>query len=232
MDPAHGKKGYMVDIAETVFVRAGYRIDFTVVPWSRSLVETENAVSDGIVGIYFIQAREKNFVVPSEEIGISTNYFFVKSDSNWTYSGENSLKPMVLGVIADYDYGELNPYIKKLGTEKSHALQIVSGNEALEKNLKKLVASRITLFIEDPVVVNYVARQIGVDKQIKPAGMVQPRNRVGIAFSAKNPKSDDYARILSEGIQALRKSGELKTILDVYGVRDWKTGASGQETGS
>ena len=222
MDPASGKKGYMVDVAEAAFARAGYKILFAAVPWSRALVETESASSDGIVGIYFNQAKSKGFVVPSEEIGISTNNFFVENESTWAYSGINSLNSMTLGVIANYDYGELNDYIERLKSTNSNALQITSGNDALEKNLRKLISGRISVLVEDFVVTNYVARQIGIENRIKSAGMVKPRNQVGIAFSPVSPKSVKYAAILSEEIRNLRKSGELKTILDQYGVLDWK----------
>jgi hypothetical protein len=44
----------------------------------------ENGEVDGVVGIYFDQAKKRALVVPSEEIGIS---------------------------IDNYDYGELNEYI-------------------------------------------------------------------------------------------------------------------------
>jgi polar amino acid transport system substrate-binding protein len=45
---------------------------------------------------------------------------------------------------------------------------------------------------------------------------------VYIAFSPGNPKSQEYAQILSKGIQQLRASGELATILKKYGMSDWK----------
>jgi len=222
MDPASGREGFMVEIAELALARAGYTVSFAAVPWTRSLMNAERGANDGIVGIYFSQARERGFVLPSEELGISVNNFFVKKTSTWTFSGARSLKTMVLGTIADYDYGELNPYIEKMAAERSKALHIGTGNNALQKNLRMLLADRITVLIEDPVVVNFAAHEIGVDQQIKAAGAVEPRNPVGIAFSPKNPKAAEYASALSSGIQKLRESGELKAILDKYYVADWK----------
>lgn len=43
-----------------------------------------------------------------------------------------------------------------------------------------------------------------------------------IAFSPAISQSKEYARILSEGVDTLRKSGELKTILKKYGLDDWE----------
>jgi len=223
MDPAGGRKGFLVDIAEAVFARAGHQVVFSAVPWSRSLMETENGYVDGVVGIYFSQAREKGFVVPDEEIGISVNKLFVRRDSTWIYTGPQSLESMTLGVIADYDYGELNPYIEKLKNARSKSLQINSGNDALQKNMRMLQAGRITVFAEDAAVAGFVARQAGFADQFKPAGVIPPSNRVGIAFSPKNPRAEEFARILSSGIRKMRASGELKSLIDKYEVADWAT---------
>jgi polar amino acid transport system substrate-binding protein len=88
-------------------------------------------------------------------------------------------------------------------------------------NLSKLLANRITIILEDAIVVGFVSRSLGLEKRIRAAGAIEPRNRVGIAFAAK-PTASRYARILSEGILKLRRTGELKTILDRYRVEDWK----------
>ena len=222
MDPSSGKNGFIVDIAKTVFERAGYSFHFKVVPWTRTLIDVENGSADGAIGIYFTQAYEKKFIVPDEEIGLSINKLFVLAGNTWTYKNQHSLDTMVLGTITDYDYGELNEYISSLHRSHSPFLQVQSGNEALEKNIKKLVNGRISVLIEDDLVLNYFARVLKVEKNIVEAGIAKPFNKVGIAFSTKNAKSVEYAKILSTGIQNIRKTGELKIILDKYHVKDWK----------
>jgi polar amino acid transport system substrate-binding protein len=125
---------------------------------------------------------------------------------------------MILEIIADYDYGELNSYLKN----HTPNISVLSGNQALEKKIRKLLANRVTVVVEDEIVLNYTTRKMGISNKIKIAGTITPQNKVGITFSPKNLKSAEYARILSEGIQKLRKSGELKKILDKYYVSDWK----------
>jgi len=51
--------------------------------------------------------------------------------------------------------------------------------------------------------------------------VVKP-SKLFIAFSPKNPKSQEYAKLLSEGTAALRASGELRKILAKYGLSDWR----------
>lgn len=46
--------------------------------------------------------------------------------------------------------------------------------------------------------------------------------KVYLAFSPNIAKSSDYAEIFSDGIQALRNSGKLETILARYGLTYWE----------
>ena len=222
MDSGAGGKGYMVDIAESIFREAGYAVSFQVTPWTRALHDAETGDADGIVGIYFAQAREKAFVIPAEELGVSLNRFFVKSGSPWNYAGPGSLAGMVLGTISGYDYGELNPYIASQVQRKTGKVEEMHGNDALQANLKKLMQDRVTVLVDDQVVVHFVASALGLDTQIRPAGALDPGNKVGIAFSAKTPGAAEYARVLSAGIARLRKTGGLDPLLGRYGVADWK----------
>ena len=128
----------------------------------------------------------------------------------------------MLGTISGYDYGDLNPYIASQLRAGSGKVEEMHGNDALQANLRKLMDHRLDVLVEDQLVVEYAARKLGVDKRLKPAGTVDPRNKAGIAFSAKDPNAEEYARILSTGILELRRSGALKPILRRYAVPDWQ----------
>jgi polar amino acid transport system substrate-binding protein len=211
----------MVDIAEAVFRKAGYAVSFQPTPWTRALADTAAGRTAGIVGIYYAQARQRSFIVPSEPIGLSVNRLFVRADSSWTYTGADSLHGLVLGTIAGYDYGDLNPYIAGQLRANTGRVDEMHGNDALQANIRKLLERRLDVLVEDQLVVAYAARKLGAENRIRPAGTVEPRNRAGIAFSPKDPKAQEYARILSAGILELRRSGALKPILGRYAVTDW-----------
>jgi len=215
-------RGFMIDVAEAAFRTAGCTLALQVVPWSRALQDTEEGKADAVVGIYASQAKEKGLLLPSEEIGVSVNKLFVKAGSTWVYSGIPSLGGMILGTIADYDYGDLTPYVAEQVARKTGKVDEMHGNDALQANLNKLLLDRVTVIVEDAIVVDFATRELGMVGKVKAAGSVEPRNRVYIAFSPKNPKSASYAKALSDGIARLRRSGELKAILDRYGVADWK----------
>jgi polar amino acid transport system substrate-binding protein len=224
MDPAEGKNGFMVDVASAALSKYGFEVKYTNEPWTRALDDLEKGKADGVVGIYFSDAAGRKLVVPDEEIGVSINKFYVKNDSSWKFTTIKSLEKVVLGVIDSYDYGEINPYIesqKKLPNNQ-RKVDIMYGDKGLENNLKKLMIGRITATVEDHLVMAYTSKKMGLQDKIKEAGSVKPTNKVGIAFYPGNPMSKDYAKALSSGIAKMRASGELKKILDKYGVKDWK----------
>jgi polar amino acid transport system substrate-binding protein len=222
MDPSDGKQGFMVDVAIAALGKAGYTVAYENAPWTRALDDATAGKIDGVVGIYFSDAKSRNFVLPGEEIGISVNKFYVPKDSTWTYTGLASLDKIILGTIKDYDYGEVSPYIDSQVKANSKKVDVMFGDKVLENNLNKLLAGRIGATLDDQLVIAYVAGKMGIFNKIKEAGIAPPTNKVGVAFSPKNTQSAAYAKALADGIIKLRASGELKKILDKYGVKDWK----------
>jgi len=47
-------------------------------------------------------------------------------------------------------------------------------------------------------------------------------SKLYIAFSPKNPKSKEYAKLITDGIEQMRLSGELSQILAKYKLTDWR----------
>jgi len=217
--PDSAKQGYMVDIAKKVFGAKGHKVVYKELPWSRAVKTCRKGDLTGILGAAFGDA--KDFVFPKEELAKLENFAFVLKDSTWDYKNADSLKEVKLGVIQDYDYGVATmKYLK--ANKGSKMIQYVSGNDPLKKNIKKLKAKRIDALIEVKPVFDYVVKELGWSDAFKAAGSDGEADPVYIAFSPANPKSKEYAKILSDGIVELRKSGELAKILGEYGQKDWK----------
>ena len=128
-----------------------------------------------------------------------------------------------LGVAAGYDYRSwLNRYIEE-NKDAPDKIQIQHGRLPMKGNLKKLLTRRIDALVGNEFPIQYVAGQMGVLDQIAPAGHDTEPAYCYIAFSPANPASEIYARILSEGIVDLRRTGRLRDILSRYGLTDWKS---------
>ncbi len=212
--------GYMIDIAKIVFEKAGYTLSYEVTPWARAIEETRGGNYDAIIGAYKSDAPD--FIFPENEQGFGGNTFFVKKGSKWKFNGIKSLEGIKIGVIQDYAYSDdLDKYIK-LNQKDKTKIDFSFGTKPAENNIKKLIAGQVDAIVDDMNVVKFAANKLNVFDLIELAGSAGEPDNMYIAFSPKNPKSKDYAAILSKGISELRKSGELKKILAKYGLKDWK----------
>lgn len=219
-EPGTDEPGYMIEIAQRVFSEAGHTVTYKTLNWSRSVEDTRHGKYDGIVGASKPEAED--FVFPKENLGDSANSFFVTRENNWRYQGMSSIEKVRIAVIKDYEYGTLlDDYIaaNKADLKK---VQVATGDNALEKNFTKLVHGRVAVVVEDGAVGRYAAKSMGLADKIQLAGNDGDASDLYIAFSPQNPNSQNYAKILSQGIERLRSSGELQTILAKYGQTDWR----------
>ncbi|MBP9680550.1 MAG: transporter substrate-binding domain-containing protein [Bacteriovorax sp.] len=215
-DPADKNPGYMVEVAKHVFEKAGHKIEYKTVSWNRALQDAENGDVAGVIGASIFDLS--NGHRSTEIIGQNNECFFVKAGSDFVYKTVDQLKGKKIGTVGGYTYTDVvNEYMKK----NSQSFDPVQGDKAVTTNMKKLLAGRVDVVIENEHVFKYTAAKEKSDAEFKNAGC-NPPDALYIAFSFKNPKSKEYAKILNDGMIALRKSGELKTILDKYGIKDWK----------
>lgn len=212
--------GLLLDIATEIFAEAGHTVEYVILPWSRAITSTRTGKYNAIAGCY--QSEAPDFIFPDEEQGLGTNNLFVQNSSTWNYNGINSFKTVTLGIIQDYSYGEdLDAYIEE-NKRNSSLISIATGDNALETLIKQLNGGRIDVMIEDKLVAQFNIASLGYADNLKTIAVVSDPEQLWIGFSPANPKSGEYARILSEGMVKFRNDGRLKTILDKYGLSDWK----------
>jgi polar amino acid transport system substrate-binding protein len=218
--------GYAIEIAKKIFEKAGHKFKYEVAPWSRSLKLAKEGQITAIVGVSRNEAPE--LIFPEQEFGISAIHFFKRKGFPWKFEGIGSFETVRVGIMADYEYGDgLDAYFEK--NRKTRKVQIIRAEEPLVLNIRKLLRGRIDVIPEDKSVFIETANGMGVLGKIEYAG-VDPINskegldeaRLYMAFSPKNPKSKEYAKLLSAGIEQMRLSGELSKILAKYQLTDWR----------
>ncbi|MBF0101697.1 MAG: transporter substrate-binding domain-containing protein [Desulfobacterales bacterium] len=217
--PNANQRGFMIELAEIVFKKAGHTIDYQIMPWARAIQDTRKGKVNAIVGAGKEDAPD--FIFPENEQGQMISAFYVKKEESWRYNNMESLKDKILGVINDYSYNtEIDKYIKE-NKKNDKLIQVASGNDALTTNVKKLLAGRIHVLVEDRNVMAQYIKTNSQDNAIQEAG-TSGSDTLYFAFSPANTNSAAYAKLLSDGVVELRKSGELKIILEKYGLKDWK----------
>lgn len=217
------KPGYGVEIARKVFGDAGYSVVYKVMSWDGAIEGTRAGELDAVIGAS--PEEVPDFVFPEEEFGISQMGFFVRADSKWTFEGMDSLKGRSLALIADYSYSEeLDEYLNNASGEVT--LHVASGEDALGANIGKLKDGSADIVVEDVNVFAEKVLEMGARDSFRLAGEVPGGDSaVYVAFSPASPKAERsgmLAGLFDEGVKKLRVSGELRTILEKYGLEDWK----------
>ncbi len=215
-EPGSDKPGYGIEIMQAVFGAKGIEIDYQTMPWNRAIEDTREGKFDCIIGAGVRDAE--GFVFPAEPMGFNVNDLFVKPDSTFKFENIEGLKSVKIGIIADYSYSSeaFDAYVAA-NKDDEQKLFVVSGDGALEKLSKMVIAGRIDAFMENPLV---VAQEAWKD-DVKSAGQVGEKDALFVAFSPAKDSSKKYADMLDAGIKELRSNGKLKEILDKYNLKDW-----------
>ena len=210
----------MVDVARAVFEPKGIKVIYKNVPWKRASAGTKSGTYNGAIGASHGDAE--GFIFPKEELTRNFLAFYTKKDFDWKFDGLSSIEMIRLGVIGGYDYRPwLGKHIKENLTDQKK-IQTLTGDKPLQRNIQKLLKDRIDVVVDTEAAIRWEAKSIGVLDDIKSGGYGDKVSYCYIAFSPNLDSSKKYAKMLSEGIVELRKSGKLKIILDKYGLEDWK----------
>lgn len=186
----------------------------------RSIAETRTGRYSAIVGA--ITEEAPDFIYPSEPLGMSSDGFAVREGTKFHYAGQASFDGLTIGVIRGYDYQDnVDAYVKAYHSDRSR-VQLTAGDNALEQNLKKLVAGRIDVVIDDENVLRLAIQELGLSDRLEIAANDVAPEPAHIAFSPADAKATEYAKMLAEGVVELRASGRLAEILGRYGLADWR----------
>ncbi|MED5439950.1 MAG: transporter substrate-binding domain-containing protein [Pseudomonadota bacterium] len=224
--PGSDKPGYIAEIAIEIWNNQGHEVDYSTIPWERAITEARTGNIDCILGA--LPDEVPDFVFHSLPLGLDQSTFYTRSANHWTYHTPAQLDDIRLGVIGGYSYdqGVVDEHIASTIREDASGsrVQLMKGDNALEKNLQKLLSGRIDAIVGSATVVNYTVATLGMEGAVRPAGNIGVADKLYIACSPATPeKSETYTRQLDEGIQRLRKSGRLTEILERYGLQDWST---------
>ncbi|KAA1175624.1 amino acid ABC transporter substrate-binding protein [Marinobacter salinexigens] len=209
------QEGYMIEVARAAFAMAGIEVIYQNVSWARALKQVHEGHIDGVVGA--LAGEGGDLIFPEEPIGYSRTVLFTHPDSTWVWNGLASLANQSLLAINGYSYSpELDDYIRE-NQDKPEQVWIISGPSPLLRAIELLEQRRFDVFPEDLAVMEWTLHNKTTGIHPRNAGQIY-QSPAYIAFSPAKANAPELADTLSDGIRALRSSGQLAKILDRYGV--------------
>jgi polar amino acid transport system substrate-binding protein len=216
--PKSEKPGYVVEIAREIFKKSGHKVVYKILPWERALSSTMEGINDGVlVATPFSMPKG---IFQKNHFGFYSMNYYVKKKNKWNYTSLKSLENKEIGAISGYSYGE--PFDKWSRSHSSNIQFLFGTFNPTLRNFNKLLIERIDVFIEDHNVANYIMNKHQITNKFRSAGVNGEAQPVYIGFSPSNEYSKVYTKLLSDGIIKMRKSGDLKKILDKYNLSDWE----------
>ncbi|GAA5317052.1 MAG: hypothetical protein AseanaTS_22560 [Candidatus Pelagadaptatus aseana] len=211
------QQGYMIDVARLALKESGYTLKYVEIPWARAVSLARAGEIHGIVGAF--RGDAPGFIFPNSPLlQMSSSNLYTRVESDWRFVGEPSLEAVRLGVIRDYDYGPLiNTYVETYG-KNPNRVSIMSGDNAVERNIKQLLRGRLDAFVETAPVFWYAAKNLKVTQLLRDAGSAGEQEPCYIAFSPNRKDSLAISKALDAGVLPMAKKGKLKLLGQAYGL--------------
>ncbi|WP_211222757.1 substrate-binding periplasmic protein [Paludibacterium yongneupense] len=155
--------GVLVELVTEAYRRAGYRVTFKLMPWSRCLGEAKTGKVDGVFSTFRLPEREAFLYFTHEVLTVQVISLFVRRNSTLRNGNDFvALQELRAGVIRETSYGT-----KFDDAVKTGALRYVFPTDSIETNLKMLMATRVDFIPSYRSVMLNTAKNLGLLGQIK-----------------------------------------------------------------
>lgn len=205
----------MTDVVRMAFEQSGYNIEIDMFPYARALAVVQLGKYDGIIVVGKNSAP--TLVYPELPTVVQKVAFFTRESESWTYSGQESLSKVRIGIIKGYDYSgdnELSTYISR--NNDTGRMDILHGKNTTERGIQMLLNRRIDTYVEGEYAVLYYLSKMNIRNQITVADYTSELFEDYTGFSPHNPLSFSLAEILTNKIIELNQSGEMDRIIGRY----------------
>ncbi len=214
-----GQPGYAMEIIAAIFRNSEYKAVFKEISsWNRAMQMVERGETDAIVFTFYPSDADTMYIVPEEALTISKYItFVVRKDNPWVLAGPESLESLnLIGVYKDTVWG--NDSFAEFQKSNPEKFNYFHGDKISERVFKMLELGRIDAWEDAETILKYQIHKQNI-KNVRLERYPLEEVMVGGAlFTRKNPRSAEYAEFLSKGIRKMQESGELRKILEKYGL--------------
>ncbi|TYT73787.1 transporter substrate-binding domain-containing protein [Desulfobotulus mexicanus] len=210
-DPAHPHGGLSVEIAKAAFGTQGYTVTMEFMPWARVIQTVSLGELDLVAGAWMSDERKENFMF-SEPFLINEIRFIKRKGDPFKYSGLETLPGLKVGVIRSYSYSD--EFMNYPGV-------IIEPVNNFITNIRKLVAGRIDLTLEDEIVgMNSLSiLDPALAGNIEFTGPSLASKPLYVLSGLKNPRHKEIIEAFNKGLKEIKANGTYDRIMASYGMK-------------
>ena len=209
------RPGVLVEITTAAFASQHAAVNFVDLPWQRQLMSTRDGSADAILGISRSDAPDLLF--PRRPTGNFIPCFFVPLSSTWKYGGVNSLRNIRLSVLKGENFNkDVDAYLNGEGAHNGR-VDFLSSESYLTQHFQKLAAGRADAVLEEARIAQNYLRSSHQSGRFKLAGCLDA-TPIWIAFTPSGSSGTAAMAVFEQGLDEIQKSGQLKAILEKYGL--------------
>ncbi len=219
--PGSEKEGYLVEIARLALNSEDIEIEYQLRPWEESVNDFNNGEVDGVFGA----SNEDGLsdpVLPSIEQASGRISAYTRKDIEWIYDGPNSLRGKNIGVIEAYAYPtDVKNFLYTTYLMNPQLFHFFKSENAIKENISSLLSGGIFTYIEDENVINNYVNSENITN-IRHAGVVKlAPEKIYIAFSKTNPRSNIYAKNITNAMLEFKTNGILDKLMKKYNIKNY-----------
>jgi len=210
IDPQNPTEGLSLEIARAAYKTQGYKVNHAYKPWARAMMLLKRGKIDIIVNTWMTDERKK-FLMYSDTYTANEIKFIKKAEDPFEFNGLESLKGKRIGTVRGYGYGDAFTNSKNFERQEVANLHI---------NIKKLLAGRIDLTLEDEIVARVLIAQKDVHllERIAFTNNALSKKNMYVTSGLANPNHKEYIEAFNKGLRAIKSNGTYAKIMQKYGV--------------
>ncbi len=195
--------GLLVRIARAAFAAQGQDSSYVFPPWNRALTEARAGVLTGIVGAWYSEERERDFLY-SQPIYKNEIVFIAFANQHIEYRQPADLRPYKIGAVRG------NSFVTTL---QSANLQVDLAKD-MDENLRKFVRGRVKLIVDEKLSTEFaIAEKFPSIKQN--VVFLQPPLETNYLYLIVSKEISDAAQIIADfnkGLAKIEQNGTLRRI--------------------
>lgn len=210
VDPDNPTEGLSLEIIRAAYKTQGYEVEMKFIPWARA----EHGVREGIYDILpptWRTAEREKYLMYSDPYAYNEVKFIKRKGDPFEYEGLNSLTGKTIGTMRGYGYG----------TEFLQATNFIRDDVSeFSMNIRKLLADRIDLSLEDEIVARYTIAQELPEmlKEIEFTNNYLTKHSLHVTSGIKNPRHKEIIEAFNRGLKIIKEDGTYSEIMKKYGI--------------